>query len=277
MKNKRYIFLFKICFNIIILLSLINITNSLSFFPLENVKEEEISPNNTFLYFKIKGAIDSAINENITFKIETVLYKDNELLAQKKYAECLILRYPNAVFGTQIYTKCKLDLFYNPLTNKIFFSKFISNLNIIKIDDPNKYVIGKNLTFYKNIDIKPNFEFILEDLKAIKCFNKKFIFGLIGEVDKIFISSFIFNLTINSNSSIIAKCESPYIYFTRKIIINCTINILNNDTDFIINLNKGIQIKPNYYRVINDEGEKIIKIKINNKIFQKNQLKSQNE
>ena len=260
---KKFFFSLNICFHIILLFYRLNLINSFCFFPLKEAKEE-ISLNNTNLIFSIKGAVDSSFKEDINFLIESEFYKDNELLSNKKYVNCKIQKSPKAVFGTQINALCEFDLLYEPTSNKILFSKFISDTNMVKIDDPNNFILGKNLSFSKIINITQNYEFNIEGLKSINCFQNNYTFGIIGEIDKIFVSSFTFNLTINPSSPIKAQCKSPYIYFTRKTMINCTINILNNDTDFINNLNKGIEIKENYYRVINEEGEKILKIKIGN-------------
>jgi hypothetical protein len=42
-------------------------------------------------------------------------------------------------------------------------------------------------------------------------------------------------------------------------MINCTLNISNNS-----NINQGIELKENLYKIVNEEGEKILKIKIGN-------------
>ena len=264
MNNHKNIYLLDIWLNIIILFYKLHLINSLGFFPLKGAKEE-LSLNNTLLIFSINGAVDSSFNNDLNFLIESDFYKDNELLSNKRYINCIIQKSPNAVFGTQIDAICEIDLLIEPTCNTILFSKFISDSNIIKIDDPNNFILGKNISFSKNINITQNFEYNVEGLKFISCSkDNNYTFGIIGEMDKIFVSSFIFNLTINPYSSIKAQCKSPNIYFTKKAMINCTINILNNDNNFINNLNKGIEINNNYYRVINDEGEKILKIKIAN-------------
>ena len=263
MGKRKNIFLFNLFFIIIIILSSMNIIYSLGIFPIENSKEEQ-SLNNTILVFTIKCAVDSAINDNLTFKIESELYKDEELLSKKNYVECFIEKNNKAVFGTQITTKCEYDLFYHPTANKILFVNFISDPDTLKMNDPNNYVLGRNLTFIKHIDIMPHFEYVVAELKSIECIKNNYVFGIIGEIDKIFVSSFAFNLAINQNSSIEAKCQSPNIYFTKKTMINCTITILNNDPNFIAGINQGIELKDNYYKIINEEGQKILKIKIGN-------------
>ena len=262
MKNINLIFPINISFNIIILVSIFNSINSLKFFPIENAKEDK-SLNNSYLIFTIKGAVDSPINNNVSFSIEIKLFKDNELISEKNNVNCSISKNTKAEFGTKIISKCELDLFYTPLANKILFSKIISDSNLLTIEDQNNKILGKNLTFYKYINITPDYEYIVEDLKSVKCLKNEYIFGMIGEIDKIFVSSFIFNFTIHPSSFIKAECESPYIYFTKKTMINCTIKLLNDEI-FLENLNKGIILKENYFRVNNDEGEKILKIKLGN-------------
>ena len=260
MGNKIRFCKFNIIFNIIIiLLYFINSSKSLTFFPLEKANVEEFLDNSFLLYFKIKGAVDSAINQNISFQIQIDIYRNYELLDNKKYIECFIPKNSYAIFGTIVNSTCKFDLINTPLSNKIRFTNFIIDSNIIKIDDRKNFILGNNLTFSKSNNIIPNFEYIVEYLKIIKCNEDNFTFGIVGEIDKIFVSSFTFNLTINENSTINAICESPYIYFTRKIMINCTLNILN-DSD----INQGIKLKENFYKVVNEEGEKILKIKIGN-------------
>ena len=263
MKNKNNIILYNISLYIIIFISILNKINSVNFFPLENAKEEP-SLNNSFLKLEIKGVVSSAVNKNLSFSIESELYKDNELISDKNYINCSIPKNPKAVFGTVTISKCEFDLFYTPIANKILFSKFISDINELKIEDPNNFILGQNLTFSKNLNISPNFEIIVEDLKTVKCLDNKYIFGIIGEIDRIFVSSFIFNFIINPNAYIKAKCISPYIYFTKKTMINCTIDLIKNDNNFEKELDKGIILKENYYRIINEEGEKILKIKIGN-------------
>ena len=264
MKNINIILPINISLNIIVLALILNLNsiNSLKFFPIENAKEDK-SFNNSFLIFTIKGVVDSNINNNINFSIEIKLYKDNELISEKNNANCSIPKNTRAIFGTQIISKCEIDLFYTPLTNKILFSKFISDSNLIIIEDQNKNVLGKNLTFYKYINITPDFEYIVKDIKSVKCLKNEYSFGIIGEINKIFVGSFIFNFTINPSSFIKAKCEYPFIYFNKKTMINCKIKLLNNDI-FFENLNKGIVLKENYFRIYNDEGEKILKIKLGN-------------
>ena len=248
-------------FNIILLFFSIDVINSLNFFPTEKVKEEQ-SLNNSLLIFTIKGAVDSNIKQNISFNIEAEFYKDEELLSKNNYIKCTIQENIKAVFGTQITSKCEYDLFYSPLSNKIIFVNFTSDLNVLEIKDPNNYIIGNNFTFIKNIDIIHNFEFVVEELKLINCTNDEYIFGIMGEINNIFISGFTFNLTINQYSLVKAKCQSPYIYFTKKTMINCTISLLNKNEEFNKGLNKGIILKDNYYRIINEEGNKILKMKI---------------
>ena len=260
MGNKIRFFKFNIFFNIIIiLLYFVNSSKSLTFFPLEKANVEDFLDNTLLLYFKIKGAVDSPINQNITFQIQIDVYKNNELLANKKYIECFIQKNSYAIFGSKVNSTCKFDLINTPLANKIKFTNFSYDSNIIKIDDRKNFILGNNITFSKSNNITPNFEYIVEDLKIIKCMEGNFTFGIIGEIDQIFVSSFIFNLTINENSTINAICESPYIYFTRKIMINCILNISNNS-----DINQGIELKENFYKVMNEEGEKILKIKIGN-------------
>ena len=263
MKNKNNIILCKTYLYIFILISLLNSINSVNFFPLENAKEQQ-SLNNSLLILEIKGVVSSAVNNNLSFSIESELYKDNELISGKNYINCTIPKNPKAVFGTVIISKCEFDLFYTPLANTILFSKFISNIKKLKIEDPNNYILGQNLTFSKNLNITPNFEYVVEDLKSVECLDNKYTLGIIGEIDRIFVSSFNFNFTINPNTFIKANCTSPYIYFTRKTMINCTIDLIKDDTNFEKEINKGIILKENYYRVINEEGEKILKMKIGN-------------
>ena len=241
------------------LLSSLNKINSLTFFPLENAKEE-VFPNNSFLIFNIKGAIDSAINNNLSFLIESSLYKDDELLFNNSFVNCSIPKLENAKFGTNVIAKCKIDLYYSSFANKILFSKFIFDSNL-KVEDPNNFILNKNLEFTKNFNITPNYEYVVEDIKFIKCLNNKYIFGILGEIDKIFVSTFNFSFNINQNSAIIADCVSPFIYFTKKTMINCTIIINDNN---LLSYKNGIQIRDRYYKIIDDEGEKILKIKIGN-------------
>ena len=134
---------------------------------------------------------------------------------------------------------------------------------MIIIEDQNKNVLGKNLTFYKYINITPDFEYIVKDIKSVKCLKNEYSFGIIGEINKIFVGSFIFNFTINPSSFIKAKCQYSFIYFNKKTMINCKIKLLNNNI-FLANLNKGIVLKENYFRVYNDEGEKILKFELGN-------------
>ena len=260
MGNKIRFCKFNIIFNIIIiLLYFVTSAKSLTFFPLGKANVEEFLNNTFLLNFKIKGAVDSPISQNISFQIQIDVYKNNELLDNKKYIECFIPKNNYAIFGSKVNSNCKFDLINTPLANKIKFTNFSYDSNIIKIDDRKNFILGNNITFSKNINITPNYEYIVEDLKIIKCMEDNFTFGIIGEIDKIFVSSFIFNLTINENSTINATCESPYIYFTRKTMINCTLNISNNS-----DINHRIHLKENFYKITNEEGEKILKIKIGN-------------
>ena len=260
MGNKIRFCKFNIIFNIIILLLyFVTSAKSLTFFPLGKANVEEFLNNTFLLNFKIKGAVDSPISQNISFQIQIDVYKNNELLDNKKYIECFIPKNNYAIFGSKVNSNCKFDLINTPLANKIKFTNFSYDSNIIKIDDRKNFILGNNITFSKNINITPNYEYIVEDLKIIKCMEDNFTFGIIGEIDKIFVSSFIFNLTINENSTINATCESPYIYFTRKTMINCTLNISNNS-----DINHRIHLKENFYKITNEEGEKILKIKIGN-------------
>ena len=260
MGNKIRFCKFNIIFNIIIiLLYFVTSAKSLTFFPLGKANVEEFLNNTFLLNLKIKGAVDSPISQNISFQIQIDVYKNNELLDNKKYIECFIPKNNYAIFGSKVNSNCKFDLINTPLANKIKFTNFSYDSNIIKIDDRKNFILGNNITFSKNINITPNYEYIVEDLKIIKCMEDNFTFGIIGEIDKIFVSSFIFNLTINENSTINATCESPYIYFTRKTMINCTLNISNNS-----DINHRIHLKENFYKITNEEGEKILKIKIGN-------------
>ena len=262
MKYRKNSPFFSVIFNIILLSSLIEVMNSLSFFPLEKVKEEETPSNDTLLIFSIKGAVDSSVSQNISFSIETEIYSDKKLLSKENYINCRIPATPNAKFGTQIIAKCEFNLMDTPTADTILFSKFISEQKIIKIDDQNKYILNKKFSFSKKINITVDFEYEVENIKSINCNKDEYTFGIIGEMNKIFISSFKFNFTINPSSFINAKCESPNIYFTKKTMINCTIELSKDDKNFVENLNKGIVIKGKYYKVINDEEEKILKIKI---------------
>ena len=260
MGNKIRFCKFNIIFNIIILLSyFVNSSKSLTFFPLDKAEVEEVLDNTFLLNFKIKGAVDSSIDQNITFQIQIEVYRNSELLSYNKSIDCLIPKNSYARFGTKVNSTCKFDLINTPLANKIKFTNFIVDSNIIKIDDRQNFILGNNIIFSRSNNITPNFEYIVEDIKIIKCMDGNLKFGILGEIDKIFVSSFNFNLIINQNSSIKALCESPYIYFTKKTMINCTLNISNNS-----DISQKIELKENYYKVMNEDGEKILKIKIGN-------------
>ena len=277
--KKRNDNLFSIlCLNIIILISLIEEINSLTFFPLAKAKEE-ISENDTLIIFTIKGAVDSSFSKNISFSIETEFYSNNELLSKENYVNCHVPAAPKAKFGSHIIARCEYDLIDSPLADTMLFTKFISNKKVLKIDDQNKYILNEILTFSKKINITSDYEYIVESIETISCSENEYTFGIKGEINKIFITSFAFNFTINPASGIIAECESPYIYFKKKTMINCTIELLNDDKNFV-KLNKGIVIKEKFYKVINDDAEeKILKFKIkqNSKKIEFKDLNCNNE
>ena len=261
----------------IILITLLEEINSLTFFPLAKAKEE-ISENDTLLLFTIKGAVDFSFSKNISFSIEVEFYANNELLSKENYVNCHVPAAPKAKFGTHIIARCEYDLIESPLADTMLFTKFISNKEVLKIDDQNKYIINEILNFSKKINITSDYEYIVEKIETISCSEKEYTFGIKGEINKIFITSFTFDLTINPASGLIAECESPYIYFKKKTMINCTIELLNDDKNFVDKLNKGIVIKEKFYKVINDEAEeKILIIKINSTKIELKDLNCNNE
>ena len=262
MRISKYSFLYKIIF-IIEIISLFVYINSLSFYVLDKAKEKENSSSNkNSLTFIIKGGIDTAFDEDKTFKIKTEIYKDNQFI-QTKNAECSLPRFPQAEFGATINANCEIDL-SSINGNKIKFLDFIYDENEIKINDPKKYIFENPLSYTKKIENKPDIEFTAASIKSIKCFENKFIFGINGEINKYWIDKFSFDITLNENQDIPIKCDCPNIYFNSDITINCTITI-ENDINFINNLKRGIEIKENYINIENSKNEKkLFKLSIKN-------------
>ena len=245
------------------ILSLLVFINSLSFYVLEEAKEnEKSSSKSSILSFTIKGGVDQSFNEDIFFKIKTELYKENKYLSEKN-AECTIQKNPDAKFGTSVIANCEIDLLSTDNPNKIKFISIISNNNKFQLNDINNYVLEKVLSFTKKIETKPDIEFTAASIKTIKCDYNKFIFGIKGDINKYWINSFTFDINLNENNSIKAKCVCPNVIFNSEITINCTITI-STDNDFMENLKKGIILKENFYKITDKDAEKLLKFKIKN-------------
>ena len=261
--KETHIFSFKLIFYIE-LLSLFIIINSFSFYILDNPKEKEDSKSNS-LIFTINGGVDQSFNEDKYFKIQVDVYKDYDKLNENNLlVKCTIPKSPSAEFGTSIKATCEIDLLSLPNANKIKFIDFIINDNNLKINDLKKYVLDNSLSFSKKkVELKPDMVFKAEKVKSLKCEGNKFIFGIEGEINKFHVKQFTFDINLNENYPIKANCECPdkYLYFSSVIMINCTIIALNDDT-FMENLKKGIEIKANYYTIKDNDGEKLLQIKI---------------
>ena len=243
--------------------SLFIFIKSIPFYILEQAKQvENLSQKSNVLSFTIKAGINEAFNQDKSFQIQSEIYNDVELL-KKTNIDCSIPKSPDADFGTKIDINCEIDLLTISDGNKVKFLEFISNsdddLNII---DRNNNILGNYLSFTIKTNNKQDYEFTTESINSIKCFENKFVFGLKGEIDKYWIKGFSFNITWNDNFPLSAKCVCPNVYFSSEIMINCTLELINDDT-FINNLNKGIIIKENIYEAIDSNNEKkIIKINI---------------
>ena len=245
------------------ILTLLVFINSLSFYVLEEAKEnEKSSSKSSILSFTIKGGVDQSFNEDIFFKIKTEIYKENKYLSEKN-AECTIPKNPDAKFGTSVIANCEIDLLSTDNPNKIKFISIISNNNKFQLNDINNYVLEKVLSFTKKIETKPDIEFTAASIKTIKCDYNKFIFGIKGDINKYWINSFTFDINLNENNSIKAKCVCPNVIFNSEITINCTITI-STDNDFMENLKKGIILKENFYKITDKDAEKLLKFKIKN-------------
>ena len=262
MKDKNY-FSFSIIFFLEIF-SLLVFINSLSFYVLEQAKEyEKSSSKENMLPFTIKGGVDQGFNEDVFFKIKTEFYNDDKYLSEAN-AECSIPKNPNAEFGTSIQAYCEINLSTTEKANKIKFIKAISGDNFT-FNDLKNYVIENSFTFTSKtiVNKKPDFIFTAAKIKTIKCEEQKFIFEISGEMSKYWIDSFSFDMNINDSNSVSAKCECPNIYFNSDVNINCTITI-SNSNDFMESLKKGIILKETFYKAIDKNGEKLLKIEIKN-------------
>ena len=207
----------------ILLLYLLVYTNSVSIYILEKAKELDDSSKTTSLSFNISGGVDQRFNEDKLFKIKTEIYKDTNLL-ETKNTECKIPRSPQASFGTQLIISCEIDLISSKEANNIKFIDFVPNENDdLKIHDINKHILGNILSFSKKIEIKFDIEFIAESIQFVKCLEDKYIFSLKGQYASTFIRIFTFDLPLNLNEQLKAKCESPDVYVSKDELINCTL------------------------------------------------------
>ena len=263
MMKTRQGFSFTILFYIL-LLCLLVYSHSVSIYILEKAKESDDSSKTTSLSFNISGGVDQGFNEDKFFKIKTEIYRDTTLL-ETKNTECKIPSSPQATFGTQLIIRCEIDLISSKEANNIKFIEFVQNENDDpKINDINKHILGNILSFSKKIEVKFDIEFIAESIKFVKCLEDKYIFSLKGQYTSNFIRSFSFDLPLNDNEQLKAKCESPNIYVPKDELINCTLIMLKDDK-FKESLKKGIQLKESYYNTINiNDEKKILKIKIKN-------------
>ena len=240
------------------ILSLLISINCVSFYVSEQVKEDNSS--SLKLSFKINGRIDEGFKEDKYFKIKTELYKDDKLL-QEKNIECTLNKNPDADFGAPSIANCEIDFVSLSNADTIKFIDFIINDDKLEIKDSKNYVLKNTLKLTKKIEPKPDIEFFAIKMKSLKCEGNNFMFGIDGEIDKMYISKFTFELNINSTK---AKCMCPesFLYFSKSLTINCTLTILEN-VDFLETLKKGIEIKESLYKFIDkNDNEKILKIKI---------------
>ena len=230
--------------SLIEILSLLIAINCVSFYVQEKVKEDNSS--NSKLSFKINGRIDEGFNEDKLFKIQTELYKDDKLLKEKNI-DCTINKNPDADFGASSVANCEINLNYLSDADTIKFIDFIINDDKLQIKDSKNYVLKNTLRIAKKIETRPDIEFWAEKIKSLKCEGNDFMFGIDGEVEKMYVSKFTFDLNINS---IKAKCKCPesFLYFSKILTINCTITIEKSEA-FMEKLKNGIEIKESYYLI----------------------------
>ena len=246
------------------IISLLSFINSFSFIVIESAKEKDnSSPKPGVITFTISGRISEGFDADKLFLIKSEIYKDYDLLSNKN-AECIIPRSPQADFGDTINSKCEIDLQSFQSANKIKFKEFFSNDEKLEIKDKRNYVLDNILSFTQKLDIKPDMDFIVSNMKSLGCTGNKFTFGIEGEISKYWVDKFNFNITLNEQNRIEAECQCPNVYFNSDAMINCTITVLN-DFNFMENLKRGIEIKENIYNTINSKSEKkLLRIKIKN-------------
>ena len=254
--KKNHIFF--VIFSIEILSLLITI-NCVSFYVQEKVKDNS---SNSKLSFTINGRIDEGFNEDKLFKIQTELYKDDKLLKEKNI-ECTINKNPDADFGASSVANCEINLIYLSDADTIKFIDFIINDDKLQIKDSKNYVLKNTLKITKKneIETRPDIEFNAIKIKSLKCEGDDFMFGIDGEIDKMYVSKFTFDLDINS---IKAKCICPerFLYFSKSLTINCTITIEKSEA-FMEKLKNGIEIKESLYKYLDkNNNEKTLKIRI---------------
>ena len=247
-----------------ILLYLFVYTHSVSFYILEKSKESNDSSKSTSVSFNITGGVDQGFIDDKYFKIKTEIYNDMTLLATKN-TECKIAKSPQASFGTFITANCEIDLISSQNANNIKFIDFLINENDdLKVIDNKKIFLGNIFSFSKKIEINFDIEFLAESIDFIKCLDDKYIFSIKGEFSSIFIRGFTFDFILNDNEQLKAKCESPDIFVSKEVSINCTLIMLKDDK-FKEDLKKGIELKESYYNTVNINNEKkLLKIKTKN-------------